>query len=49
LSNRLLTRFTKAQLWAIVQDERGWRYLYNYLEAEEAAYLSDLLEVNDAQ
>ncbi|MFL7792321.1 MAG: hypothetical protein AB8I69_09295 [Anaerolineae bacterium] len=49
LSNRLLTHFTKDQLWAIVQDECGWHYLYNYLEAEEAAYLSGLLEVNDAQ
>ena len=49
LSNRLLTHFTKDQLWAIVQDGRGWRYLYSYLEVAEAAYLSDLLEVNDAQ
>jgi hypothetical protein len=49
LSNRLLTHFTKAQLWAIIQDERGWRYLYNYLEIAEADYLGKVLEVNDAE
>jgi hypothetical protein len=49
LSNRLLTHFTKEQLWTIIQDERGRRYLYNYLETAEADYLSKLLEVNDAE
>lgn len=47
LSNRLLDHFTRDQLWDLIQDDRGWRYLCNYLEAEEAAYLSGLLEVND--
>jgi hypothetical protein len=49
LSNRLLTHFSKEQLWAIIQDERGWRYLYNYLETAEADYLGKVLEVNDAK
>jgi hypothetical protein len=41
---------TKEQLWDLIQDQRGWRYLYTYLEVEEAAYLSQLLEVeSDAQ
>ena len=45
LSKRLLTYFTKDQLWKIIRDEHGWRYLCNYLEAEEIAYLSKLLGV----
>jgi hypothetical protein len=49
LSNRLLTHFTEAQLWSIIQDEHGRRYLYNYLETAEVDYLSKVLEVNDAE
>ncbi len=45
LSKRLLTYFTKDQLWNIIRDEHGWCYLCNYLEAEEIAYLSKLLGV----
>ena len=49
ISTRLLNHFGKEQLWDIIRDERGWRYLYNYLEAEEVAFLENLLEVNDAE
>ena len=45
LSKRLITHFTKDQLWKIIRDEHGWRYLYNYLEADEAAHLGELLGV----
>jgi hypothetical protein len=48
LSNRLLNHFTQDQLWDIVRDKRGFQYLYSYLEAEEAAYLGELLEVGNA-
>ena len=48
LSNRLLNHWTRDQLWDIIRDERGWQYLYNNLEAEEAEYLGRLLEVDYA-
>ena len=49
LSNRLLNHFEQDQLWDIVQDKRGWQYLYNDLGAVEAEYLGKLLEVDNAQ
>ena len=36
------------RLRALVRNEHDWRYLYNYLETDEAAHLQSLLEVNDA-
>jgi hypothetical protein len=49
LSTRLLKGFTKAQLWDLARDERGRRYLYQYLEAEEATYLDKAMGENDAE
>jgi hypothetical protein len=49
ISRRLLTHWTKEQLWDLVRNDYGWRSLQSFLEAEEVAYLSELLEVNDAE
>lgn len=43
LSERLLKGFTPAQLWHFVRDERGRCYLYQYLDAEEMAYLDKVM------
>jgi len=48
-STRVLNHFGREQLWNIIGDERGWRVLRDYLEADEAAYLENLLEVDDAE
>jgi len=49
LSNRLLTGFTREQLWDLARDERGRKYLYQYLDAKEAAYLDKAMGENDAK
>ena len=49
ISTRLLNHFGREQLRDVIGDERGWRYLRNYLEADEGAYLESLLEVTDAE
>jgi hypothetical protein len=48
-STRLLTRFTKDQLWGLVRNDHGLDYLGKYLEAEEAACLNKLLEEDNAE
>ena len=45
LSKKMLTHFTKEQLWIIIRDEHGWRYLRNYLETDEIIHLEKLLGV----
>ncbi len=49
LSTKLLKHFTKDQLWKIIRNDYGWRYLYRYLEYEEAAYLDKLMGVKYAK
>jgi hypothetical protein len=49
LSIRLLTRFKGDQLWGLIRNDHGLRFLRQYLEAEEVACLDELLEVSDAE
>ena len=49
LSIRLLARLTKQQLWGWIRNDQGLRYLHQYLEAEEVACLSEMLEESDAE
>jgi hypothetical protein len=45
LSQRLLSHVPAERLGRIVGGDEGWHYLHRYLEADEAAYLRQRLEV----
>jgi hypothetical protein len=49
LSIRLLALFEGDQLWALIRNDHGLRFLRQYLEVEEVACLDELLEVSDAE
>ena len=48
-SRRLLASFTQDQLWRLIGDEHGKRFVMRYLDGDEVAHLEELLEVRYAE